>query len=72
MIGCSERYISEYIDGDLSPAIACELERHLWTCADCRALLREYQTLVSVTRLLGQRRACKRSPDVMEARLTQT
>lgn len=70
MIGCSERYISEYIDGELSPAIACELERHLWTCADCRALLREYQTLVSVTRLLGPRQAREPSPDFTKARLT--
>jgi anti-sigma factor RsiW len=72
MIGCSEQDISEYVDGELSAASAFELERHLWTCADCRALLREYQARVTVTRLLGQRLARERSPGVVKARLTQS
>ena len=71
MIGCSEQRISEYIDGDLPAADADELERHLWTCADCRALLLEYQTLVAVTRLLArQRQASLSQADAAKTDLT--
>jgi anti-sigma factor RsiW len=71
MIRCSEQSISEYIDGDLPAADAHELERHLWTCADCRALLLEYQTLVAVTRLLArQRQASGPQADAVKMNLT--
>jgi anti-sigma factor RsiW len=35
MITCAEQLISEYIDGDLSPAVARELEDHFRRCANC-------------------------------------
>lgn len=55
MITCVEQRISEYVDGDLPPAVARELEAHFVMCADCRALLLEYYALVSATHLLRVR-----------------
>lgn len=52
---CFEQLISEYVDGDLSPAVAREVEDHLRGCAECRALLLEYYALVSATHLLASR-----------------
>jgi anti-sigma factor RsiW len=54
MINCAEQLISEYVDGDLAPATALELEHHLWTCAHCRALLLDYRALIAATHLLAR------------------
>ena len=53
MIMCLERLISEYVDGDLPPSVAHELEEHLSVCAECRAVLVEYCALVAATHLLA-------------------
>ena len=53
MITCVEQLISEYIDGELPPAVARELEDHLRVCAECRVLLMEYCSLVAATHLLA-------------------
>ena len=53
MIMCVEQLISEYVDGDLSPAVARELENHLLVCAECRVLLLDYCALVTATHLLA-------------------
>ena len=53
MITCAEQLISEYIDGELPPAVARELEDHLRICAECRVLLMEYCSLVAATHLLA-------------------
>jgi anti-sigma factor RsiW len=50
---CVEQLISEYVDGDLSPAQARNLEEHFEVCAECRAILLEYYTLVTATHLLA-------------------
>ena len=31
--------LSDYIDGDVSPEMCAEIERHLAGCADCRAVV---------------------------------
>ena len=56
MITCVEQLISEYVDGDLPPAVARELEDHFRICAECRVLLLEYCTLVAATHLLAEKR----------------
>jgi predicted anti-sigma-YlaC factor YlaD len=56
MTECIERLISEYIDGELQPAVACELEDHFRTCAECRAVLSEYCSIVAATRFLAAAR----------------
>ena len=53
MIMCVEQLISEYVDGDLPPAVARELEDHFCICAECRVLLLEYYSLVAATHLLA-------------------
>jgi len=53
MITCVEQLISEYVDGDLPPAVARQLEDHLRVCAECRVLLLDYCALVAATHLLA-------------------
>jgi anti-sigma factor RsiW len=50
---CAERLISEYVDGDLAPAVARQLEQHLMVCADCRVLLHDYRSLIAITQSLA-------------------
>jgi len=56
MLGCTEQLISEYIDGDLSPALARDVEHHLWVCEKCRGIFLDFRALVAVTRVLGAHR----------------
>lgn len=53
MLTCGEArfWASDYIDGELEPADARELERHLATCQTCPPLL------ASLTAVLGEVRA---------------
>jgi len=44
--------IHEYLDGDLAPEPAAELQSHLRACADCAALLREYERTEALARML--------------------
>jgi len=53
MITCVEQLISEYVDGDLPPAAARELEDHFHLCAECRVFLLKYCSLVAATQLLA-------------------
>jgi len=55
MLGCSEQRLSEYIDGDLSPAGARELEHHLRSCPKCREVLLDLRALVAIVHLIGPR-----------------
>lgn len=48
MLGCSEERLSEYIDGDLSPAAAREVEHHLWWCARCREMFLDLRMLLAI------------------------
>ena len=41
----AKRFISEYIDGDLSKGKASSLERHLETCKDCQEVLKDFQRI---------------------------
>lgn len=56
MLGCPEQLISEYIDGDLSPALARDVEHHLWVCEKCRATFLDFRALVAATRVLAAHR----------------
>ena len=44
-----------YVDGDLAPPVAREMERHLWTCARCRELFLDFRSLVAIVRLVAPR-----------------
>ena len=39
--------LSEFLDGELSPAETAELERHLLECSSCRSALRQLRTVVA-------------------------
>jgi anti-sigma factor RsiW len=56
MFTCVEQLISEYVDGELSPAVARELEHHFRVCAECRVLLSEYCSLVEAAHFLAESR----------------
>lgn len=43
----AQRDISEYVDGSLSPSREAPLERHLEGCADCRAVLKDFQAIAA-------------------------
>ncbi len=43
--GRAQRYISEYVDGTLSPERQDWLKRHIDRCADCRRLLQDFQAM---------------------------
>lgn len=49
---CNERLISEYIDGDLPPVQARQLEHHLWVCTHCRVVFLELRAIVAATKQL--------------------
>lgn len=53
----ARRHISDYLDGDLAPAVAQKVERHLETCPTCPPL---YAALTGTTAALG---ASTRDPD---------
>jgi hypothetical protein len=57
MLGCSEQLLSEYIDGDLSPTVAREVEHHLWSCAACRETFLELLELIAIVDLAFARGA---------------
>lgn len=42
------REISNYIDGDLDPALTKELERHLDHCEDCRMVVDQTRKTIEV------------------------
>lgn len=48
----AQRYISEYVDGTLDPDLEDSLRRHLEACAECRALLEEFQAMVGEAKTL--------------------
>lgn len=47
--------LSEYVDGDLDAATTRELEAHLATCAECRAIRDELRRVVAKARDMGYR-----------------
>ena len=49
------RFICEYLDGTLSPAVASEVERHVSGCKDCRLVLEAARkTLISEFDYVGR------------------
>jgi len=42
------REISNYIDGDLDPAVTRELERHLDHCEDCRMVIDQTRKTIEI------------------------
>jgi anti-sigma factor RsiW len=42
------REISNYIDGDLDPAVTKELERHLDHCEDCRMVVDQTRKTIEI------------------------
>lgn len=42
------RYIHEYLDGDLDPALAAKLEAHLQTCERCRTFCQSYRKTIQL------------------------
>lgn len=44
--------LSEYIDGELSPAEQATIERHLASCGECRAVVADLRTIVTAARRL--------------------
>jgi RNA polymerase sigma-70 factor (ECF subfamily) len=56
----ARRHISDYLDGELEPAVARTVEKHLETCPTCPPL---YAALVGTTNALGTSTA--RDPDTV-------
>jgi hypothetical protein len=46
----AQEYLSEYIDGTLQPDREAALLRHVEQCADCRALLRDFEAIIGEAR----------------------
>ncbi len=42
--------LSDYVDGDLDPALCAELERHMATCADCRVVVNTLRKTIELYR----------------------
>jgi predicted anti-sigma-YlaC factor YlaD len=47
-------YLADYLDATLSGEVLADLERHLETCAPCRAYLRTYQETPGVFGRVGR------------------
>ena len=45
---------SDYIEGDLTPAVRAQMTAHLDVCADCRGALADMQAVVRAVRELPQ------------------
>jgi len=58
--------LSAYVDGELSPADATSVARHLATCAHCAA---EYQIMLDTVSLLRSELERFTAPDVLRARI---
>src|SRR2546423_15230818 len=64
---CSETMrVHAYVDGELDAAAAAEIERHLETCGDCAALLKEIEATRSALR---QHAPYHRASDDLRARI---
>ncbi len=57
--------LSDYVDGQLDPAAARRLERHLRGCADCTAFLNTFRKMQRMTRAAAQ----AAMPEELRARL---
>jgi len=49
----AQQYISESIDGALDPRKSARLERHLQTCASCRAVLADFRAMAGAASKLS-------------------
>jgi anti-sigma factor RsiW len=45
--------LSEYVDGDLTPALCSAIERHMAECANCRIVVDTLRKTVSLYRVYG-------------------
>jgi anti-sigma factor RsiW len=57
MLRCVEQRLSEYIDGDLSPAEAREVAHHLWWCDSCREVFLAFRALLAAMRVVQPKRS---------------
>lgn len=57
--------LSDYLEDELTPEVAADLERHLADCVPCRAYLATYRR----TRALGAQAARLEMPGEMRTRL---
>jgi anti-sigma factor RsiW len=48
----ASRRISDYMDGELDPSAADDVERHLARCAWCRGILSDFRQIVAIARTL--------------------
>lgn len=55
VVECSEHLncLSEYLDGELDPALCAEIERHMAECGDCRIVVDTLRKTVSLYRRYG-------------------
>jgi len=57
--------LSDYIDGELDPALCAEIERHMVECGDCRIMLDTLRQTVILYRTHGHQPV----PEDVKARL---
>jgi len=57
--------LSEYVDGELDPALCAEIERHLAECEDCRIMVDTLRKTIILYRMAGHRPV----PEEVKARL---
>ena len=51
--------LSEYLDGELTPAERADVDRHLTQCAECRSTLEDLRGVVSEAALLRDARPAR-------------
>lgn len=57
--------LSEYVDGELDPALCAELERHMAECRDCQIMVDTLRKTIILYRTAGHRPV----PEDVKARL---
>jgi anti-sigma factor RsiW len=57
--------LSDYVDGDVSPELCAEIERHLAECGNCRIVVDTLRKTVMLYRAYGHEEV----PDAAKARL---
>lgn len=54
-VECNEHLdcLSDYVDGELDPALCAEIERHMAECGDCRIVVDTLRKTISLYRNYG-------------------
>lgn len=72
-ISCEEfeRFLGDYVEGDLSQTLHEKVEHHLEKCAECQDGLELYNQVIDIARVLGREvpEADTEMPDDVRARL---